>query len=595
MEDDVTPPRESISMLNEILASEETSLTTQNILEANVLKAELLIYLEEIELAGQIAQQYLPGAIKNNVEKLIVRLKLVELAVLDKGGYSEITEHKISALLEHAEKFNDSIAQGDIYIAVGHSRYLSGNLDKALIMFQKSYDIYAKHNDDSKLSLALNSLANLYSDLNDLDTAIQYLIEAVDIKRSLNDEMSVSIMLYNLGMSYLTNNDFQSALAALSESLQISASLEDSIGILWTKQAIADIRLKQNKPNEAITFYLETEKHFAETGDKRMHYQAVKGLFDSYILLGDSSKAKATLSKTPALLASLNSDAYDADYLKRSAQLAFINAEYKNAYLLQTQYSEARTTLFTQEKEQDIQKQRVKFDSEIKDNKNQILSRDNELKALRIIQHEKQNQLWIVVIVFALSFTIFIGFFLYRQTINKNLFKTMSLKDHLTDSPNRRAILEKAQAIWVTASTNHTELFIAIVDLDLFKKINDVYGHDIGDEVLKSFALSCKKCFRKNDHFGRYGGEEWLFVMENNEQQEIEQIFQRLHIELNSRKISGLPIDKAITFSVGVTKLSASTSKSLKLLISKADENLYKAKENGRNHIAFDSSSYPFS
>jgi len=98
-------------MLNEILASEETSLTTQNILEANVLKAELLIYLEEIELAGQIAQQYLPGAIKNNVEKLIVRLKLVELAVLDKGGYSEITEHKISALLEHAVKFNDSIGR----------------------------------------------------------------------------------------------------------------------------------------------------------------------------------------------------------------------------------------------------------------------------------------------------------------------------------------------------------------------------------------------------------------------------------------------------------------------------------------------------
>ncbi|MDC2887692.1 GGDEF domain-containing protein [Psychrosphaera algicola] len=123
---------------------------------------------------------------------------------------------------------------------------------------------------------------------------------------------------------------------------------------------------------------------------------------------------------------------------------------------------------------------------------------------------------------------------------------------------------------------------VALADIDDFKKINDQYGHDIGDEALKLFADASKSAVRSIDYFGRYGGEEWLFILPNTTEAEANALFKRISVKLsNSRQEHGL---NHMTFSMGAVDLHGGHN-TLEQLIKIADERLYTAKNNGKNQV----------
>ena len=116
---------------------------------------------------------------------------------------------------------------------------------------------------------------------------------------------------------------------------------------------------------------------------------------------------------------------------------------------------------------------------------------------------------------------------------------------------------------------------IAMLDIDYFKQINDTYGHQRGDEVLKHFAKKITSSIRKSDIVIRYGGEEFLIFMPNTAKQEA-------HIALQKIKNTLTPCgDIEFTFSAGI----ADEGETLAEMVKIADKRLYKAKNEGRNKI----------
>jgi len=146
-------------------------------------------------------------------------------------------------------------------------------------------------------------------------------------------------------------------------------------------------------------------------------------------------------------------------------------------------------------------------------------------------------------------------------------------KDPLTGAYNRfylEHILENAFNIYETKS-------IAMLDIDFFKKINDTYGHQIGDEILKHFVNTIKNSVRKSDVLVRYGGEEFLIFMPNTSKKEAAIVIYKIKKALKPYK------DIKYTFSAGI----ADEGESLAEMIKIADERLYKSKEDGRDKITF--------
>ena len=155
--------------------------------------------------------------------------------------------------------------------------------------------------------------------------------------------------------------------------------------------------------------------------------------------------------------------------------------------------------------------------------------------------------------------------------------------DSLTGLLNRTAIFQVLEEDMVRAEREATSLAVLLVDLDHFKKINDTYGHLVGDDVLREFARRLNSGLRPYDHAGRFGGEEFLIVMPGLDQ-EHEDRAHDLQRQLCQKHLVSPDVELTVTCSIGVAWFNPGM-RSTESLLKRADEALYAAKANGRNCV----------
>ncbi|MGM0519681.1 MAG: diguanylate cyclase [Campylobacterota bacterium] len=174
------------------------------------------------------------------------------------------------------------------------------------------------------------------------------------------------------------------------------------------------------------------------------------------------------------------------------------------------------------------------------------------------------------------------------KTLEEELEKSKqeSMKDHLTGLLTRRAYDEEVKRIESDYTRNNSHYAIVFFDLDHFKKLNDTYGHDCGDVVLKTFAKILDKSTRDEDIVGRYGGEEFVAIINFNLTRELLLYLKRVKQIVTSNNFIYKNTKLKITFSAGVA--IRSNHSSYENTIQKSDMLLYDAKENGRNQIKLD-------
>jgi diguanylate cyclase (GGDEF)-like protein len=164
--------------------------------------------------------------------------------------------------------------------------------------------------------------------------------------------------------------------------------------------------------------------------------------------------------------------------------------------------------------------------------------------------------------------------------------ESASYHDLLTGLYNRRYLFESFAKHVNQARRDHYPITYVMIDLDLFKKINDVYGHSGGDILLNTFVDLVNNNVRSTDIFIRYGGEEFLLVMPHTTAREGCEITNFLRV-LWSQKVHTSFGGEKLTFSAGLSEWDPEDPQSLLDLIAIADKALYIAKEHGRNRIVY--------
>jgi diguanylate cyclase (GGDEF)-like protein len=160
-------------------------------------------------------------------------------------------------------------------------------------------------------------------------------------------------------------------------------------------------------------------------------------------------------------------------------------------------------------------------------------------------------------------------------------------KDSLTGLLNRGMLLETLERELLRAQREAAPLSVAMVDLDHFKRINDVHGHAAGDEVLRHAAQRMAHSVRRQDVVGRYGGEEFLAVLPGCSLLGAESLAERMRVALQQ---AGIPLDGSkplqVSASIGVASTTAFDSRcGREELLRAADQALYVAKREGRNCV----------
>ncbi|MBL4892405.1 MAG: diguanylate cyclase [Rhizobiaceae bacterium] len=166
------------------------------------------------------------------------------------------------------------------------------------------------------------------------------------------------------------------------------------------------------------------------------------------------------------------------------------------------------------------------------------------------------------------------------------------MRDALTNISNRRWFEKNLAKEMAMAREDNTPMCLVLIDLDHFKRVNDTYGHVIGDQVLRFFGSLLTKCLKGNDTIARYGGEEFAVVLPRTKVADAVTLIETVRAQLESAKLSLTKSKKSIgtvTASFGITLLLDSDDP--ETLVQRADYRLYEAKNSGRSRVIGDDES----
>ena len=180
-----------------------------------------------------------------------------------------------------------------------------------------------------------------------------------------------------------------------------------------------------------------------------------------------------------------------------------------------------------------------------------------------------------------------------KDTVRKQLaelgvltrrLRAASLTDPLTELPNRRYLMKRLEQDWASAERSGSDLSVIMLDIDKFKLVNDNYGHDAGDDVLREVSGILRQTTRRGEEPARLGGEEFLIILRECNQKNAVEVAERVREACEQHVISAGGLDRAVTLSLGVATRTPGME-NIDQLIKAADEAVYRAKESGRNRV----------
>jgi len=159
----------------------------------------------------------------------------------------------------------------------------------------------------------------------------------------------------------------------------------------------------------------------------------------------------------------------------------------------------------------------------------------------------------------------------------------LSREDPLTGLSNRREFAERVALEQERAERDATPMCLAMLDIDLFKRVNDLHGHALGDEVLRRIGSILRQQCRTVDVIARYGGEEFALALPNTDREHALTLCERIRVAVEANDWNELRSDLRVTISIGLVQRL--DGESIDAALARADGLLYEAKRNGRNRV----------
>ncbi|HEV7591234.1 MAG TPA: GGDEF domain-containing protein, partial [Longimicrobium sp.] len=176
----------------------------------------------------------------------------------------------------------------------------------------------------------------------------------------------------------------------------------------------------------------------------------------------------------------------------------------------------------------------------------------------------------------------FLAYAVVRYIQSERRLRTLAMTDELTRLPNRRHLLQVAGERVQAARGGTGPLSVLALDIDHFKRINDTFGHEVGDRVLHRVAEACRAALRRDDVIGRTGGEEFVVVMPGADARVALEVAERLRVAVERVEWGDVAAGLGVTVSVGATEWTPGDD-TFAAVVRRADDSLYRAKELGRN------------
>ncbi|MDX2129319.1 MAG: tetratricopeptide repeat protein [Chloroherpetonaceae bacterium] len=524
------------------------------------------------------------------------------------GQYDEALE-KSSEAANLLEMIEDYEGQGEALNVMGNAFLNLGQYADALEIYSRVILLFQQLGKIDGEARALNNIGVVYGDLGDYSNAIDYHFKSLELSRKCEDSYLESVSFLNLGYTNKLLGDYNTALTHYLKSLELKEKVGDKIGIASVLNGLADIYSALGNYQPAIETYLKALKISEEYENKTGIASAISGLGETHLKSGEMEKAVYYFThaveittklgdlilRTNALLGlgrlllsqerfdealaqfnaaeALSEKTQSLDSIMRISQnLAECyekKRDYEKALRYFRKFHNAEKETFTQESRQKVKMQSISFQLEQSQRNSEFeRSRNEELQNAYRELH-------------TLHETLEAADKLKAQLVQQ--LEKQAREDGLTNLYNRRHLDLLLTQEFSRTNRHNRNLTLAICDIDHFKKINDRFSHQIGDEVIRTVASIFKETCRAGDLVGRYGGEEFVIIFPETPPDKAAVACEKIRVAIESYEWRKIHPELKVTISVGLC--GDTTVPNHEKMLSIADAKLYQAKNSGRNQV----------
>jgi diguanylate cyclase (GGDEF)-like protein len=255
------------------------------------------------------------------------------------------------------------------------------------------------------------------------------------------------------------------------------------------------------------------------------------------------------------------------------------------ALMYYKRYAEADKVYLDEVKTREMAYQIVQHETKAQAQQIELLNKQNQVLQLqqRVNEQKAQSQRLLILLLIVLVGSV--GYWAFKTKRVQMSLKRMAETDALTSICNRHHFTQQSAHTLAQAARAGEDVALVMFDLDHFKSINDRFGHDVGDWVLKKVAEHCRTFCRRVDHLGRIGGEEFAILLAGCDLRGATRVAEDCRVRIASIDSQPCGHKFLVTASFGVTASSLSGYDLAKLL-SHADKSLYRSKRDGRNRVS---------
>ena len=499
------------------------------------------------------------------------------------GNYAGALENYKESL-RISEAINDKSIISNTLNNLGIVYTNLGNYELALEYFYRTLKIKQDIGDSYAEARVLNNLGEIHLNLKNYDQALPFLEKSLVIKRgNNNDQAGEATTLHNMGTLYRLTNKTQTALGYYQQALAISTERGQKNGMAESIFGLGELFSSQKDYRRALEYYQQSLAIREDIGEQLGMASCLNKIGFTQIRIGDYDNALRSLERATRIAESIAAKPELQNNLQYLAELYAAQGRYFQATQFFKDYDKIKDQIYNEDRARKIANLNIVYETQQKE-------KAIEIQRLKIERQRSLQYFFIVGILLVLVVMFFIySRYRLKAKINVQLAELnrkldlLARLDPLTDLPNRRAFMEKANYERTRYQRSRRAFSIILADIDNFKTINDQFGHECGDTVLRFIAERIKCSIRALDVPARWGGEEFILLLPETDGGGGVILAERIRAAVAEGRVDYGDESVQVTLTLGVSAYRE--DRSVEEIIAQADQALYKGKSAGKNQV----------
>ena len=539
----------------------------------------LASYRQGLEAGRALGDRVLIGGCLNGIAAVSLKQGRVEDAL---ASFQEAAKHiEASGDVARLAGINNNISL--IY-------YSKGKYDSALEYMFKALGLYEQSGDLNGQGVVLNAIGNVYNKLGKAAEARGHFERALAIAEGSRHTTLAVSALVNIAEIRIRAQEWQPALDALNRALAGARQLGNPDFVSVCLNNLGDVARARGRLPQALDYYQESMRIFEKMNARPRLVVSYLNIGRIHLELGERSEAETFLKKA----FDLGGEVEERNLQREAAEVLLAlyaeRGDFERAFEYQKAVADLKEQVFSRENVEKIATLQAGYEAERKEREIALLRAERAIQVLEV----KRQRLWLLLVASGSVLLLALAAVLFRRyrikvRMNAELARAydkvseLARLDGLTGLYNRRSAVERMSIEMARVGRTQRPFGVVLVDVDDFKKVNDVHGHEAGDRVLVALADLLRRTVREVDMVARWGGEEFLLVLPDTPLASAVAVAEKLRTAVAGLRVpyDGRELRVTATLGVSACGVVGPVGESIR----EADEALYEGKRAGKNRV----------